>query len=82
MADGFALQHVVRGPVFVTDRHMIAKLSSPCPDFKVIAFRVCGKKLYEAYRVAGKGTLYSVATTDLDELYAVVDDACSEDALG
>ncbi|HEX6524822.1 MAG TPA: hypothetical protein VF070_33185 [Streptosporangiaceae bacterium] len=76
MADEFA-SSAARGLVLVTDRYMVAELSSPCPQFRVITFKVCGKQLYEAFRVAGEGTLYSVATTDLDELYAVVHDACS-----
>lgn len=79
MVDRCAPLSAARGLVFAPDRHMIAELSSPCPQFKVITFRVCGRQLFEAFRVAGGGTLYSVATTDLNELYAAVDDACSED---
>jgi len=56
----------------------LVELSSPCLEFQVVVLQVCGKRLYEAFRVAGKGTLYSVTTTDLDELYAALREACSE----
>jgi hypothetical protein len=56
------------------------ELQSPYPDFRVLAFRVYGRHLFEAYRVAGEGFLYSVTTTDLAELHAVLRDACEPDA--
>ncbi len=79
MADRCAPPSVPRGPVFAPDRHMIAELSSPCPQFQVITLKVCGRQLYEAFRVPGEATLYSVATTDLDEHHAVVSDAHPKD---
>jgi hypothetical protein len=56
-----------------------SELRSPYPDFKVLAFRVHGRHLFEAYRVAGEGSLYSVTTTDLAELHAALREACEPD---
>ena len=63
------------------DRDMIAELGSPCAEFRVVNIRICGRQMYEAFRVSGKGTLYSFATTDLDELRAVLREACPEGRL-
>jgi hypothetical protein len=57
-------------------------LRSPCASFQVIALRMYGRQMFEAFRVAGEGTLYSVATADLDELYAVVQEARQDDTCG
>jgi hypothetical protein len=56
---------------------MIAEVGSPCADFRVDVLRRCGKQMYEACRVGGNGTLYSVTTTDPDELNAVLREACT-----
>lgn len=57
---------------------MITETGSPCAEFRVLMLRIGGKRLYEAYRVSGAGTLYSVTTADPDELHAVLCEACSE----
>lgn len=69
-------------PAFVTARQRIVVLDSPCREFHVIGMRIYGRQLFEAFRVAGEGKLYSVATTDLAELYAVLRAECSESATG
>jgi hypothetical protein len=56
---------------------MIAEAASPCLDFQVVVLRICGKRLYVADRVGGTGTLYSVTTTDPDELHTVLREACA-----
>jgi hypothetical protein len=65
------------GQVAAWNPDMIAEARSPCPDFRVVKVQRCGKRLLEAYRVSGEGMLYSVTTTDLDELNAILRQACS-----
>jgi hypothetical protein len=66
----------VDGAFFGRDGQMIAELRSPCDEFQVVAFRIYGRDMFEAVRVAGEGSLYSVATGDLAELHAALDEAC------
>ena len=77
-ADSAAKRPVIREMALLWGRDTVVELSSPCREFQVIVLQVCGKRLYEAFRVAGEGILYSVATTDLDELYTALREACSE----
>jgi hypothetical protein len=65
------------GPMPAWNEDLIAEARSPCPDFRVVKVQRCGKRLLEAYRVSGEGMLYSVTTTDLDELNAILLQACS-----
>ncbi|HEX6522687.1 MAG TPA: hypothetical protein VF070_22175 [Streptosporangiaceae bacterium] len=69
---------MIRDIALLWGRDTVVELNSPCREFQVIVVQVCGKRLYEAFRVAGEGTLYSVATTDLEELYTALREACSE----
>jgi hypothetical protein len=68
----------VLGPPSVRDRDMIGELDSPCAEFRIVIIRISGRRMYEAFRVRGKGTLYSLATADLNELHAVLREACPE----
>lgn len=75
-------QHPVHGPAFITGRLETGELRSPCADFRVFAFRIYGRDVFEAYRVAGEGSLYSVTTADLAELQAALREACGSDCGG
>jgi hypothetical protein len=55
---------------------VIAETRSPCLDFRVVIVRRCGKRLLEAYRISGEGMLYSVTTTDPNELNTILRQAC------
>jgi hypothetical protein len=57
-----------------------SEVRSPCPDFRVLAFKISGRDLFEAYRIAGQGSLYSITTGDLAELQAVLREACGSDS--
>jgi len=58
--------------------HLIGEVESPCDDFRVVTLQFSRKRLFEAFRVSGTGTLYSAATTDLNELLHVIRKACSD----
>jgi hypothetical protein len=77
MADAGAALPAALGPALPWVPDLVAEVRSPCPDFRVVVLSRCGKQLYEAYRVSGTGTLYSVTTTDPAELDAVLRRACS-----
>jgi hypothetical protein len=61
---------------------VFTELPTPCRDFMLVAFRFHGRVLFEAVRVAGEGTLYSVATADPEELRSVVAAACRDGGCG
>jgi hypothetical protein len=65
------------GDEFLFGRRLIGEINSPCDDFRVVTLQFSGKRLFEAFRVQGPGTLYSAATTDLEELLSVIRMACS-----
>lgn len=77
-AGSAANRPVIRDMALLWGRDTVVELGSPCREFHLIVLQVCGKRRYEAFRVAGGGTLYSVATTDLEELYTALREACSE----
>ena len=77
--DAAAALPAVLSPDIYWDRDTITEMYSPCADFRVIVVRICGKQLYEAYRVSGSGTLYSATTTDPGELHALLLEACLGD---
>lgn len=64
------------GLVSAMERQAFTELSSPCREFRVVALRISDRLLFEAYRVTGKGSVYSITTTDLDELRAVIYETC------
>jgi hypothetical protein len=76
MTDAPSPEHAARSPIGQGSREGLVELRSACPEFQVLALRICGKRLYEAYRVSGNGTLYSVTTEDFDELGSVLRRAC------
>ena len=75
-------QHPVHGPAFTAGRLETGELRSPCADFKVLALRIYGRDVFEAYRMAGQGWLYSLTTTDLAELHDALREACGSDSGG
>jgi len=83
-ADAFERTGLLRAGLALCpwDRDMIAELGSPCAAFRVVIIRICGRQMYEAFRVSGEGTLYSFATTDPAELHAVLRESCAEGGNG
>lgn len=65
------------GPALAWNPDMVVQARSPCPDFRVVVMQRCGKRLLEAYRVGGEGTLYSITTTDPGEPDTILRQACS-----
>jgi hypothetical protein len=76
MADARAAVPPARGMSSRRRQDRVAELPSPCAEFRVQFLQISGKQMYEAFRVSGQGPLYSVATGDLDELHAVLREAC------
>jgi hypothetical protein len=54
----------------------LAALRNAFPEFSFTVISAGGKRLFEAVRTQGGGPLYSVMTTDVEELWQILKAQC------
>lgn len=64
-----------RMPLHLDEEVQLMALRTAFPDFKFSVIIGGGKRRFEAVRIRGGGSLYSVMTTDAKELWQILKDA-------